>query len=228
MKSYDSIDYYGDHWGLSVIGFDKLDGSNLRFEYSQKRSFYKAGSRNMMIDEKHEQFGFAVDLFKHKYEEALTKVFKSKHYRNSQSFVCFAELIGKNSSFGQHDFKNDTFDIVLFDISEYKKGLIPPKQFIDDFGHIGIPRVVYQGNLNKELVKQVKDNQLPGFAGSLTEGIIAKGSIQTKKGNNQLYYCKIKTNDWFYRLRQKDGNLYLQELKQADFRGISYGMVGLD
>lgn len=220
MKQYDSIDYYGDHWGLSVIGFDKLDGSNLRFEYSQKRGFYKSGSRNMMIDEKHEQFGFAVDLFKNKYEEALTKVFKSKQYRNSQSFVCFAELIGKKSSFGQHDFGNDEFDIVLFDINEYKKGFIPPKQFISDFGHTGIPRIVYQGNLNKELIKQIKANQLEGFEGTLTEGIIAKGIIQTKKGNNQLYYCKIKTDDWFDRLRNKSPELFAQELQQAGLKEL--------
>jgi hypothetical protein len=220
MKQYDSIEYYGDHWGLPGIGFDKLDGSNLRFEYSQKRGFYKSGSRNMMIDEKHDQFGFAVSLFNNKYGDALGKVFKTKNYRNSQSFVCFAELIGKNSSFGQHDFANDVFDIVLFDVSEHKRGLIPPKQFVDDFGHTGIPRVVYTGNLNKELIKQVKNNQLEGFEGSLTEGIIFKGQIKTKKGNNQLYYCKIKTNDWFTRLRSNHYDLYSQEIKQAGLKGI--------
>jgi hypothetical protein len=31
MKHYDSIEYYGDNWGLPIIAFDKLDGSNLRF-----------------------------------------------------------------------------------------------------------------------------------------------------------------------------------------------------
>jgi hypothetical protein len=44
------------------------------------------------VDDKHEQFGFAVNLFRDKYEDALTKVFKSKDYRNSQAFVCFALL----------------------------------------------------------------------------------------------------------------------------------------
>lgn len=210
MKQYDSIDYYGKYWGLPIFAFDKLDGSNLRFEYSQKRGFYKFGTRNMMIDEKSEQFGFAISLIRNKYEDVLAKVFKSKDYRNSQAFVCFAELLGLNSAFGQHDFKNDNFDVVLFDVSEYKRGLIHPKQFINDFGHAGIPRVVYTGNLNKELVHQVKTNQF-----GLTEGVICKGSIQTKRENNQLYYCKIKTNDWFDRLRNKSPELYNLELKQA-------------
>jgi hypothetical protein len=75
--------------------------------------------------------------------------------------------------------------------------------------------VVYQGNLNKELVAQVKENRVEGFEGKLTEGVICKGQIQTRKGNNQLYYCKIKTNDWFDRLRNKDKTLYDLELKQA-------------
>ncbi len=210
MKQYDSIDYYGKHWGLPIFAFDKLDGSNLRFEYSHKRGFYKFGTRNVMIDENNQDFGFAVQLIRNKYEDALTKVFKSKDYRNSQSFVCFAELLGAKSNFGQHDFGNDNFDVVLFDVSQYKKGFIPPKQFINDFGHTGIPRLVYHGNLNKELVARVKTNEF-----GLSEGVICKGNIQTKKDNSQLYYCKIKTNDWFDRLRNKNIDLYNEELKQA-------------
>lgn len=209
MKSYDSIDYYGDYWGLPILAFDKLDGSNLRMEYSPKRGFYKFGTRNMMIDETHPDFGFAVPLFKKKYEKALTEIFRSKAYRDSLSFVCFAELIGSKSSFGQHDFKNDVFDIVLFDIAQYKKGLIAPRQFVKDFGNTGIPRVIYDGNLNMELVNRVKNNEF-----ELEEGVICKGLIQTKKGNDQLYYCKIKTNDWFERLRLKNKELYDLEIKQ--------------
>lgn len=30
MKQYDSIEYYGDNWGIPIIAFDKLDGSNIR------------------------------------------------------------------------------------------------------------------------------------------------------------------------------------------------------
>lgn len=210
MKSFQTIEYYGDYWGLPIIAFDKLDGSNLRFEYSQKRGFYKFGTRNMMIDENHEQFGFAINLFKEKYEEQITHVFKGKEYRNTLSFLCFAELIGTKSAFGQHEFNNDIFDVVLFDVSAYKKGLVPPKQFVKDFGPLGIPRVVYEGNLNKELVQRVKSNEF-----GLSEGVICKGVVQTKKGNDNIYYCKIKTDDWFSRLRANNLELYNQELKQA-------------
>ena len=66
MKSYNTIPYYGDYWDLPVIGFNKLDGSNIRAEWNKKRGFYKFGSRNVMIDESSEQFGLAVKIFKEK------------------------------------------------------------------------------------------------------------------------------------------------------------------
>lgn len=210
MKSYSSIEYFGEHWGISIIAFDKMDGSNLRFEWSKKRGFYKFGSRNVMIDENHEQFGKGVTIFKEKYEEPLSRVFTSKKYRDVLSFVCYAEFLGKKSSFGQHEL-GDTFDVVLFDIDRYKKGFIHPKDFVNDFGEFGIPKVVYIGNLNKELVQRVKANEF-----DLSEGVICKGKVSTKKGQDQLYYCKIKTDDWFERLRAKgDSKLIAEEMAQA-------------
>lgn len=211
MKSFSTIEYYGDHWGLPIYAFDKPDGSNLRFEWSKKRGFYKFGSRNVLIDESHDPFGFAVKLFRDKYEEGLNRVFRTKEYRDVQSFVCFAELVGTKSAFGQHQFGNDDFDIVLFDVDQYKRGLVPPGEFLKNFGELGVPRVVYTGNLNKELVLRVKANEF-----GLTEGVICKGKVKTRKGVEQLYYCKIKTDDWFTRLRALgDEKLLREELLQA-------------
>jgi hypothetical protein len=209
MKQYQEINYYGDYWGLPIIAFDKLDGSNLRFEYSQKRGFYKFGTRNMMIDETNEPFGFAIDIFMNKYSENLTKIFKSKNYRDTLAFVCYAELVCEGFEFGQHDFKNGKFDLTLFDVEHHKTGFIAPRQFIKDFGETGIPKIIYEGNLNREFVASVKNNEY-----ELSEGVICKGLIPNRKENN-LYYCKIKTNGWFDRLRNKFPDLYEEELKQA-------------
>jgi hypothetical protein len=208
MKQYPEIQYYGDYWSLPVIAFEKLDGSNMRFEYSHKRGFYKFGTRNMMIDKNSQPFGFAINLFLENYEIALTEIFKSKTYRNSLAFVCFAELYGSKSEFGQHEFDNDTFNITLFDVSEYKHGLIPPRQFIKDFSDVDIPRILYDGNLNRDLVNTVKVNEW-----GLKEGAVCKGVIPNKKADN-LYYCKIKTNEWFERLRARRPDIYAIESKQ--------------
>ncbi len=211
MKQYHTIEYYGDNWGIPIIAFDKLDGSNIRAEWSPKRGFYKFGTKNMMIDGSHEEFGHAVTIFKEKYDEELSRVFRGKDYRNILSFVCYAELIGPNSAFGQHSDAKENMDTVLFDVEMYKKGWVPPRQFLKDFGHLHIPRVVYEGNLNMDLVRRVKENEF-----GLTEGVICKGAVRAKrKDQPSLYYCKIKTNDWFDRLRGFDTKLYEDELKQA-------------
>jgi len=210
MKQYDTIDYYGDHWGLPVLAFDKLDGSNIRVEFSHKRGFYKFGTRKQMIDQNSDPFGIAVNLFMEKYNESLSEIFHRREYRNIMSFVCYAEFVGNKSAFGMHDFKNDVFDIVLFDIDQYKKGMIPPRQFYEDFQPVGIPHVIYEGNLNREFVEQVKNNEF-----NLTEGVVAKGLIKTKKGVPQIYACKIKTNDWFERLKNKSPEMFETEIKQA-------------
>ena len=210
MKQYDSIEYFGEHLGIPTIAFDKIDGSNIRAEFSQKRGFYKFGTRKMMIDKSSEPFGFAIDLFLNKYSDGLTEVFKNKEYRNSLAFVCFAELVGTKSAFGQHEFGNDTFDITLIDVDQYKRGQIPPKEFIKNFEHLGIPRIVYEGNLNKELVSSIKRNDF-----NLTEGVVCKSVIENKKGRESIYSCKIKTDDWFSRLREKYPREWEEEQKQV-------------
>ncbi len=209
MKHYPEIEYFGDYWGLPIIAFEKIDGSNLRFEYSHKRGFYKFGTRNVMIDRNSTPFGFAIDLFLNKYSQPLTEIFKSKAYRNSLAFVCYAELHGTKSAFGQHEFNDDTFNITLFDISEYKKGLIPPRQFIKDFGDVELPLVIYEGNLNREFVQDVKRNKF-----NINEGVVCKGLIPHRKPPHDLYYCKIKTDNWFQRLRTFRPDLYKEEIMQ--------------
>lgn len=208
MKKYDTIETYGKHWNIPIIAFDKLDGSNSRFEFSHKKGFWKAGTRRDMIH-KNSPYDFAIDIFLEKYGQGLWDIFHEKEYRNVRSIVCFAELIGTRSAFGQHDFGNDEFDVVLFDVDRHNKGLIPPRQFIKDFGHLGIPDVVYEGELNEEFVEQVKRNKF-----GLTEGVICKGMAPNKKGKMELYYCKIKTHDWLQRLKEKDADQYEQEIKE--------------
>jgi hypothetical protein len=204
MFNFPHIDYYGKYWSLPVIAFDKLDGSNFRAEFSRKKGFYKFGTRNVMIDEKNEQFGKAIPIFLNKYADELGKIFNSKEYRNHLSFVCFAEFLGENSEYGRHQ-EEDNFDVVLFDVNVYKKGFVKPKDFVNDFGHLHIPKIVYQGNLNKEFVEDVKQNKF-----DLKEGVIAKGVVGTKK-SEQVYYCKIKTNQWLENLKSKYGEKALQE-----------------
>jgi hypothetical protein len=66
MKAYPSIKRYRANRYLGFQGhtFAKLDGSNLRFEWSPKQGWYRFGSRRRLLEESHPQFGQAMSMFK--------------------------------------------------------------------------------------------------------------------------------------------------------------------
>lgn len=205
MKSYPHIEYYpkgimNEH----IIAFDKLDGSNIRCEFSRKRGFYKFGTKKCIIDESNEQFGKAITIFKEKYNEDLSRIFYSKDYRNFLSIVVFSEYFGENSFAGQHQ-PDDNMDMVLFDVDLYKKGLLKPNDFVKDFGHLHIPNIIYEGNLNKEFINNVKNNVY-----GLKEGVMCKGYRKTK-GQDIVWMVKVKTHDWLDKLKNKYGDIALTE-----------------
>ena len=205
MKSYPKINYFNKGiFDSDCIGFDKLDGSNLRFEWSRKRGFYKFGTKNVMITDKDENFGKAIPLFLEKYGEDIPRVFTNK-YKKVENFVVFAEYVGENSFAGWHD-PNDTMDIVLFDVNQYKKGFISPYEFLDNFGHLDIPSVIYQGKYNQELITNVRNNVY-----ELKEGIITKGITYTKKEGEQIWQAKVKTNEWLKKVKGKLGDKALAD-----------------
>jgi len=205
MTTYPSLDYYYNYpKNIHIYAFDKLDGSNIRFEWSRKRGFYKFGTKTVMIDEKTELFGRAISIFIKKYGSDLDAIFNSKKYKNEQGFICFGEFLGKKSEYGQH-YLDDDFDVVLFDVFIKNKTFIDPENFILDFGHLDIPKVIYQGEFNEDFINGVKNNKF-----NLKEGVIAKGFSGTKKPKS-LHYCKIKTNDWLLKLKEKYGERAFEE-----------------
>ena len=45
MERYNKIDYYNKiQFGKYCLAFDKIDGSNVRFQWNRKRGFYKFGT----------------------------------------------------------------------------------------------------------------------------------------------------------------------------------------
>jgi len=213
MKSYPKIEYYNKGlFNEKCFAFDKIDGSNLRFEWGYKRGWYKFGTRTTMIDRSNPQFGAGIDIFLNKYGEELDKIFRSK-YKKVESFVVFGEFVGENSFGGQHD-PNDEKDVIMFDISAYKRGFINPTEFIDNFGHLHIPTIVYEGKYTNELIHNVKSNSF-----GLKEGVIVKGEIK-----NDVWMVKIKTSLWLKKIKEKFGDKYLLEELNNDkilFNSIS-------
>jgi len=207
MKQYHSIEYWNKGiMGTNVFAFDKLDGSNLRFEWNQKDSkknnnygFTKFGTRKQIIGPGDEQWGEGINIFMNKYAIELDKIFRTnKQFRNSKKITAFAEFYGENSFAGWHDPKEKgKMQLTLFDIDVYQKGIIKPRDFIKLFQYLGIPEIIFEGEYNKSLVENVKNNIY-----GLKEGVVVKGIVLTKRKNKEnVWMVKIKTNEWLQKIK---------------------------
>ena len=196
MKTYPEIP--GPHGGhhKPCYAFVKYDGSNLRFEWSRKRGWYKFGTRKTMIDATHPIYGTAIPMFLEKYSSGLEKVFKSeKLFRGVDNVIVFAEWFGAESFSGQHK-PWDKKEIVLFDVNPIKKGFLSPKQFVDLFGHLPVAEVVWQGNFGPWLEEAVRKETIDikskfDVQALIPEGVVCKGGT-----GHDIWMCKIKTEQY--------------------------------
>lgn len=195
MKEYPSIEHYSNIFsGRTCYAFYKLDGSNLRWEWSKKRGWFKFGTRTRLFDKTDEVFGEAVNIFEKQYAEQLSKKFTD--YYKIQNAIVFTEFLGENSFAGTH-VKEDPKKLVLFDVNLYKKGIMSPKEFIKEFSTIeGIetPQLIYNGVLNYEIYTKIKNNNI-GI--NLIEGVVCKGGE-----GHKLWMCKIKTHSYIEKLKE--------------------------
>lgn len=204
MKTYASIPHFitsgrkkNDlHALLDIIAFDKLDGSNIRAEFSPKQGFYKFGSRKILIDEKHEQLGKAVTLIQDTFAKELMAIFKEQRWLNN--VVCFFEFHGPRSFAGNHH-EDDKHRVTLFDVSPHKQGLISPSEFIKLFGDLDVPKVLYQGPADNEFLSSIRNSTLPGIT---LEGVVCKAPNPNGKKTSQPVMFKVKTDKWLNMLRE--------------------------
>lgn len=199
MKQYPSISKVKDSkdfYGRKCYAFFKYDGSNLRFEWSKKSGWTKFGTRTRLFDASDDVFGEAVSLFLTTVAPGLEDVFKNK-YKSEQKIIVFCEFVGDHSFAGTHD-KDDPKKLVLFDVNIDKKGLISPKEFLDNFGHLEFAaRLVYEGPLSAALVSDIEDDKLLPL---LSEGVVVKGGE-----GHKLWMTKIKTKSYIQKLKDVFG-----------------------
>lgn len=200
MKTYPTITKKTDE-NIDIYAFDKIDGSNIRAEWTNKLGFYKFGSRHQLLDETHEFLYEAPELVQNKYSEDLSKIFTKLGY---QKAICFFEFYGENSFAGFH--QQEEHDVILFDVNPYKKGILSPYDFVKHFGHLDIPKIVYHGKVGREFHDNVKNSRIEGIT---FEGVVCKG-----KRKNQTHMFKIKTDAWLNKLRNfcKDDNTLFERL----------------
>jgi len=191
MKSYPEIKYKIDG-NISIYAFDKLDGSMIRAEWTTKKGFWKFGTRRRLLNE-NEFLGKAIGLIREKYEEDLSKIFYDNKYGK---VICFFEFWGEHSFAGQHD-ENEDHTVTLIDVNPYKKGILPPWMFINLFGRLDIPNLVYQGKVNNTFVEKIRAGTVKGMT---FEGVVCKG--MKKK---VVVMFKLKSRKWIERVKGEYG-----------------------
>jgi hypothetical protein len=193
MKHYPSITKEVAH-NIDIYAFDKLDGSQIRAEYNDKKGFYKFGSKNQLIDRSTNPWGIAIRLINDKYSTDIHQICKDQGWKDA---VCFFEFWGPNSFAGTHNFADgEALTVTLFDVNPYKRGILEPREFIHFFGHLDVPKVLYKGRVNVELFDKIKQSTLPGMT---FEGVVCKGASQTNARMPTMF--KVKSRAWLEKLR---------------------------
>ena len=187
----------------ACVVFDKLDGSNFRSKYTAKRGFDVYGTRTQLIDETTPMWGEMVNVFKRDCLKPLETLFKHKDFRDYREIIVYGEFLGDNSFAGRH-VETEPHKIVVFDIMVGHKDrkFLLPQEFVKYMKDVvETPSVVYEGNLNEELIANVRSNIY-----GLKEGVICKGRERSGAFRGGVWTCKIKTQDYIDKLKNTFGN----------------------
>jgi len=184
------------------IAFVKYDGSNIRVKYTQKRGFDLFGSKNCLIDESHPHLGEVVSVFTKSHADPLTKLFK-KLYPNEREITVFGEFLGPSSFAGIH-VVGEPKEFVMFDVMICGKQnkFVHPKDFVKIYaGEVRTAEVVYEGNMNDQLIADVRAGKYP-----VNEGVVCKGMEKSGAFRGGIWMCKIKTQAYLNKLKVRFGD----------------------
>ena len=120
--------------------------------------------------------------------------------------MVFGEFLGENSIAGHHE--AEPHKIVLFDVmTDHKqRKFVHPKTFVKDFaGLVPTPDVVYEGNMNEQLIADVRANKY-----NLKEGVICKGIEKSGAFAGGIWMCKIKTQEYLDKLKTRFGDEWVK------------------
>src|SRR5262249_13895064 len=97
-----------------------------------------------------------VEVFRATLAEGVEKVFREHPgYREFQTLKMFTEFLGPNSFAGLHK-EDDPKELQLFDVLAEPVGIVGPRRFVADFGHLRVARVVYDGQLTGKFAEDVR------------------------------------------------------------------------
>jgi hypothetical protein len=199
LSARDLLARSDDYFGAPFVAFDKLDGSNIRAEWERKKGWHLFGSRRRLLDESSPLLGQAIPLIRDGYGDGLAKVLVDDPiFRGARQATAYFEFLGPHSFAGLHDPadlgvpSNEPFAVVLIDVNIHKRGFVSADEFIDRFGHLGVPRVVHRGVLDRQFIEDVRAGKF-----GTGEGVVCKGG----EGHGR-WMAKVKTNAYLQRLKE--------------------------
>jgi hypothetical protein len=173
--------------------FDKLDGNNIRAEYSRKQNWHKFGTRTQRIDHTDKVLGGVLAVFMAQQSEALTKMARDER---CERVTVFGEYYGEKSFVGIHQpDAEDPKKYTVFDISPYPQDVIlGPKQFLKlaEKYHFDTPRYHGQFNWTRGFMTEVWE----GRVDCAFEGVVGKAAER-----DELILVKAKTKGWIEKVR---------------------------
>lgn len=169
--------------------FAKADGRNTRWEYTRKKGWHKAGTRDRRFDETDKEFGPAMVIFEQVYAKPLADIARKKQW---DRMTVFAEYWGAQS-LGGVLVPGDEMHLSLFDVSIDDRTLLDPREFVKIFVD-SVPTVDYLGrhHWTRGFVERVYNGDVPGLS---FEGAIGKG-VRGEMG-------KAKTRAWLDAVRAR-------------------------
>jgi hypothetical protein len=185
------------------VAFEKYDGTNLHWDWDRDFGWHAFGTRRDQFNltdvgieqfaQRHTHLRQCVEVFQVTLATGLERVFREHPaYAAFQSIKVFTEFLGSNSFAGLHK-EEDSMELRLFDVLAEPLGMIRPHQFVADFGHLPIARVVYEGKLTGKFAEDVRVGKY-----GVAEGVICKGSTD----GSEVWMVKIKTYAYLERLKQ--------------------------
>jgi hypothetical protein len=190
MKTYPSISREVPS-GLSVYAFSKLDGSNVRAEWTRKQGICKIGSRKRLLGSDQGILVRAEALIREQ-EVELAAIAKENRW---DKLTLFFEFLGPSSFAGNH-VEGEQQSVYLIDVAPHKQGIMPPREFCKTFeGRVPTAPLLYHGPCDGEFVESVRAGTLEGMP---FEGVVCK----TSQGRHKLVMFKIKSRAWLERLKE--------------------------
>ena len=192
MKSYPSIPHYGEASTSGIwYGYEKLDGSLIRIEWTPKGGFCKIGRRDGLLDDSNPFLVEAPAIF----EEITPSLDDWLRRRRSKFAIAFFEFVGENSFAGNHEV--EPHRLVFIDLTLDKKGFVEPRVLRELSDVVDSASLIHTGPIESDTIKMIEEGAFPGMS---FEGVVFKRNERSRR-----FMWKHKSRQWLQKLRNRCG-----------------------